>query len=99
MGRIFRNCHELALVGTRGKIYSKLQNKSQRSVLLAPNLKHSSKPEGLQDRLDLMFPQANKLELFARRLRLGWICIGDEAKNTLNEDIRDSIDKLINMEA
>ncbi|HVI41874.1 MAG TPA: MT-A70 family methyltransferase, partial [Anaerovoracaceae bacterium] len=74
MGRMFRQCHEIALVGVRGKAYNSLKNKSQRSVLFDLNLKHSRKPEGLQDRLDLMFPKGNKLEMFARRDRDEWTC-------------------------
>lgn len=95
MGRLFRQCHEVCLIGVRGKIYNKLQNKSQRSVHFAPNLKHSAKPEELQDMLDLMFPDCDKkLEMFARRDRQGWYCAGIECPSTMGEDIRNSIEKL-----
>lgn len=94
MGRLFRQTHEIALVGKRGKVYDKLENKAQRSVLLDINLKHSAKPEGLQDRLEIMFPKANRLELFARRVRPGWETVGLECPATLGEDIRDSIKRL-----
>jgi N6-adenosine-specific RNA methylase IME4 len=98
MGRLFRQTHEIALVGKRGKVYDKLKNKAQRSVLLDINLKHSAKPEGLQDRLEVMFPGANKLELFARRVRPGWECVGLECPASLGEDIRDSIKRLEELE-
>jgi N6-adenosine-specific RNA methylase IME4 len=96
MGRLFRQTHEIALVGKKGKIYSKLKNRSQRSVLLNVSLKHSSKPDGLQDRLDIMFPDKAvlKLELFARRDRLEWTTCGWECPSTLKEDVRDSIKRL-----
>lgn len=96
MGRLFRQTHELALVGVRGKVYAYLENKSQRSVHFSPATKHSTKPEVLQDMLDKMFPQARdeKLELFARRNRQGWTCIGLECPSTMGEDIRDSLDRL-----
>src|SRR5574338_743081 len=78
MGRLFRQTHEICLIGTsNNKIYQMLKNKSQRSVCFAENLKHSAKPENLQDSLDTMFPQAKKLELFARRHRKGWVCLGN----------------------
>jgi N6-adenosine-specific RNA methylase IME4 len=94
MGRLFRQTHEIALIGTNNnKIYKLLQNKSQRSVSFGVNLRHSAKPECLQDSLDLMFPTASKLEMFARRSRSGWTCIGNEVCQ--GEDIRDSIKKLI----
>lgn len=95
MGRLFRQCHEICLVGVKGKIYSELRNKSQRSVHFDINKKHSAKPEILQDRLELMFPGlTNKLELFARRDKIGWMCVGNQAPNTAGEDIRETIDKL-----
>jgi N6-adenosine-specific RNA methylase IME4 len=94
MGRLFRQTHEICLIGTNNnKIYQQLQNKSQRSVSFAPNLKHSAKPEHLQDSLELMFPNANKIEMFARRLRPGWECLGNEVQNGL--DIREALAKLI----
>lgn len=94
LGRLFRQTHEIALIGTRGSVYKDLKSKSQRSVILDKNLGHSSKPEGFQDRLDQMFPDFKKLEMFARRNRPGWTCIGDENFSTKNEDIRDSIIRL-----
>ena len=64
MGRLFRQTHEICLLGVKGKhIYKQLKNKSQRSVHFAPNLEHSAKPPILQDRLELMFPDAKKLEI------------------------------------
>lgn len=94
MGRLWRASHEIALIGTRGKVYNNLMNKSQRSVYFAPIGKHSEKPEGLQDQLELMFPNATKTELFARRSRKNWICVGNENKTTENEDIKVSLNKL-----
>jgi len=93
MGRLFRQTHEICLVGINSKkIYKMLKNKSQRSVSIAENLRHSAKPEDLQDSLDLMFPNTTKLEMFARRTRPGWECIGNEVCN--GEDINISISKL-----
>jgi N6-adenosine-specific RNA methylase IME4 len=55
MGRMFRGSHEIALIGTCGKPYANLQNKSQRSLIvdedlppdfeLALNEMHSKKPQ------------------------------------------------------
>lgn len=95
MGRLFRQTHEIALVGTRGKVYGNLKDKSQRSVHFGPAMKHSAKPEDLQNMLDKMFPNANKLELFARRSRTGWKCLGNQCPDSYGEDIRDSLKKLI----
>lgn len=96
MGRLFRQTHEICLIGINNNgIYKKLANKSQRSVTFAENLGHSIKPETLQDSLELMFPGTEMLEVFARRDRAGWTCIGNECPPTFGEDIRDSISSLI----
>lgn len=99
MGRLFRNSHEICLIGTNNsKIYQQLQNKSQRTVSFASNLKHSAKPENLQDSLEIMFPQAFSqgkcLEMFARRQRPGWLCLGNEIGPHF-EDITTSLERLI----
>jgi len=94
MGRLFRQTHEIALVGVRGKVYTVLENKSQRSVHFFPSTRHSTKPEAIQDMLDKMFTSGDRLEMFARRNRTGWTCIGNECPATMGEDIRDSLDRL-----
>lgn len=92
MGRLFRQSHEICLIGISDtSIYRALANKSQRSVCLAENLKHSAKPDDLQESLETMFPIARKLELFARRLRPGWTCLGNEIDG---KDIRDALAEL-----
>jgi len=93
MGRLFRQSHEIALIGTSGKsVYKTLNNRSQRSVAFDLNAGHSTKPGTLQERLEFMFPKADKLELFARRSRPGWTVIGDAVTGI---DIRQSIQNLI----
>lgn len=37
---------------------------------------HSTKPEEVANRIERMYPEANKIELFARRTRPGWDCMG-----------------------
>ena len=98
MGHLARNMHEVVLIGTKGKVYKELKNRSQRTVFFAPNEKHSKKPEILQDKLELMFNGNNvkKIEVFARRQRLGWTTIGNQNPSTINEDIRISLSKLVN---
>lgn len=89
MGRLFRQSHELALIGTRGKPSKTLVNKSQRSVSFDQNMGHSVKPGKLQASLELMFPGARRLEMFARRNRDRWLCVGNEL--TSGQDIADTI--------
>jgi len=86
MGWHFRGCSEHALIGTRGS--PKPRDHAQRNVDLSPGLPHSSKPEALQERLERMYG-GNKLELFARRSRQGWDCVGLESPQTPGVDLRD----------
>ena len=95
MGRLARNCHEPCLIGTRGKYTKFLKNHSQRNLFMHPTMRHSQKPESIQTSLDLMFPDWDKLEIFARRSRSGWTCIGNESPTTHGEDVRDSISDLL----
>jgi N6-adenosine-specific RNA methylase IME4 len=93
MGRLFRQSHEIALIGTSGKsVYPWLEDHSQRSVAFDLNQGHSIKPPTLHERLEKMFPDVEKLELFSRRKRVGWTCIGDAIDG---KDITVAIQELI----
>lgn len=56
-----------------------------------PVAKHSEKPDAVQERIEQLYPGASYLELFARRKRPGWVCLGDEIDG---QDIRDSLPAL-----
>lgn len=51
---------------------------------------HSAKPERLQDELEIMYPDSRGLELYARRARPGWTCLGNQCPG----DGRDLVDSL-----
>jgi N6-adenosine-specific RNA methylase IME4 len=96
MGRYFRGCSELALFGVRGRndCGPVVLDKAQRNVCLHPALPHSQKPELPQDSLEKMYA-GPYLEMFARRDREGWYCIGNEAPDTMGEDITVSLGRLV----
>lgn len=66
----------------------------QRNVFEAERLGHSIKPEAFQDHVESCFP-GPYLELFARRVRPGWTCLGNECEGD-GDDIRTSLDRLLN---
>jgi N6-adenosine-specific RNA methylase IME4 len=70
---------ELVLVfrPKRGKLPKRAKT-NVRQMFVEKKRQHSRKPEYVQDMLDLMYPTANKLELFARRTRNGWSAWGNE---------------------
>lgn len=84
---------EFVLVGKRGKIPRPYHQSGQKQLVSARKGKHSVKPEEVQDRIDKMWsdPKFSKLELFARRHRPGWTCLGNELDGL---DIRDALEKL-----
>ena len=86
MGHTFRGATEHALIFRRGK---KIPPKEHhRNVYIGPPLKHSEKPPALQSDLDAMYPDGERLELFARREYPGWQCSGLELDGF---DVRDLI--------
>lgn len=95
MGRIFRNSHEVALIGVMGSVQKKIVDRSQRTVSFDINVRHSVKPDTLQQRLDKTFGDVPKLEMFARRVLPSWTCVGNECPDTRDEDIRDSLKRLV----
>lgn len=54
------------------------------TVLREPATKHSKKPECVYKMIEDMFPDATKIELFARNERDGWNCWGNEVDNSNN---------------
>lgn len=74
MGRSVRNAHEVCLVCTKGRPIQ--VSKSIPSVIMAPRGEHSAKPEAVQDAIEALVGDVLKAELFARRQRDGWLCLG-----------------------
>lgn len=55
-------------------------------VVLAPRREHSRKPEEVAQRIEEMYPQTRKLEVFARQTRPGWVAWGNET-NKFDQDV------------
>ena len=64
-------------------------------AIVAPMGRHSKKPEEMQDRIERLLC-GPYLEIFSRRQRPGWTCIGNELDGL---DIRDSLARLARDEA
>jgi len=89
VGYWLRGCSEPVLVASKG-------NAAVRTNwigLLSPNARHSRKPDTLYE-LAESFP-GPYLELFARRLRPGWISLGNEVPGEWQGDIRETLPRLI----
>jgi N6-adenosine-specific RNA methylase IME4 len=69
---------EVVLLGVPASRGAPLRlNADVRQVVIAPVTEHSEKPEEVRRRIERLYP-GPYLELFARRLRPGWVCWGDE---------------------
>jgi len=57
-----------------------LADESVAQVVLAPATEHSRKPDEVNARIERLYPQASRIELFARRDRDGWDTWGNETR-------------------
>jgi len=82
MGSYTRANAEPCLLGVRGRM--PVDDHGVSSIILSPRLKHSQKPHEQYDKIQRLYPEARKLELFARHNQDGWSSWGNQVK----EDIK-----------
>jgi len=52
-------------------------------VILAPVRAPSQKPDEQYEKIARLYPDGNRLEMFARRPRFGWDVFGNEVANSI----------------
>lgn len=67
---------EIVLIGKRGKLVR--ESKSVKQIVMAQKRGHSRKPQGVYVRIEEMYGNVPRIELFARNRREGWDAWGDE---------------------
>ena len=72
-----KNC-ELCLMGTRGRMVQYKQKNNVQQLVEAVRTRHSEKPEEVRRRIEALFGDVPRLELFARRYSPGWDVWGNE---------------------
>jgi len=75
MGHYVRAEHETCLIATRGR--PKILSRSVRSTFDAPAGRHSEKPDAFYEIVEKLCA-GPYVELFARRHRANWTCLGNE---------------------
>ena len=81
MGKWTVKGSEICLLFTRGSPHGKLlRNRKVRQLVEAERREHSRKPDEVRERIEMMFPTASKLELFARTSPEGWSVLGNEVE-------------------
>ena len=63
---------ELCLVFKRGRIPSPRGTRNEKQLIHAPRGEHSVKPNEIREAIERMFPEHNRIELFARRKPKHW---------------------------
>ena len=72
---------EMVLVAKRGKIPQPRGARNIRQLLSEKASGHSRKPEEIRHRIEAMFPEQRKIELFARgKPAPGWVAWGEEVQ-------------------
>jgi len=67
---------EIVLLGTRGSVPRQLRN--IRQLVVAERTKHSAKPAEVRNRIEQLFGDVPRIELFARSTSPGWDVWGNE---------------------
>lgn len=83
MGHWFRIDHELLLVGRKGKFPTPPAKKRVSSVIRQKRRKHSQKPNLIRTLIAEWWPDASRLEMFARDAFEGWDVWGNEAPTSI----------------
>jgi N6-adenosine-specific RNA methylase IME4 len=60
------------------------------STVFAPVGEHSAKPTEVHERIEILYPEYRKLEMFARNTRRGWDVVGDEVPGQGGEELNHS---------
>jgi N6-adenosine-specific RNA methylase IME4 len=78
LGHWVRYRDEVLLIGTRGKFPLPDEADRPDSVVEAPRRRHSEKPAVFYELIERMYPDATRVELFARSEWPGWVAWGNE---------------------
>ena len=86
MGYWTRSNVELCILATKGS--PKRVSASVHQVVMSHIEKHSRKPDEVRNRIVTLCGDKPRIELFAREVSPGWVCLGNEIDGM---DIRDAI--------
>lgn len=84
---------EICLLGTKGTLTKYKKNNSVMQLVEAERTTHSKKPDEVRKRIETLFGDIPRIELFARDKNIpGWDAIGDGIDG---KDIRESLQEII----
>ena len=74
---------EICLLGIKGKMTKYKQVNNIESLVIAERTKHSRKPKEIRNRIELLFGNLPRIELFAREKTEGWDVWGNEVESSV----------------
>ena len=75
---------DICLLFKKGKIpQGKLKGRGIKQFYEEKVLRHSQKPNEIRRRIELLFPESNRIELFAREKTEGWDVWGNEVESDI----------------
>ena len=74
---------ELCLLATKGNMFKKRKIKNIFQLVEAERTNHSKKPDIIRQKIQQLFGECNRLELFARSTFPGWSVWGNEVKSDI----------------
>ena len=74
---------EICLLGTRGTTKNLKTDNTIRQLIEAERTKHSKKPDEARLRIEKLYANAKRIELFAREKHKGWDCWGNECDSDI----------------
>ena len=75
---------EICLLGIKGTMGKIKTDNTVRQLIEAERTKHSKKPMEARKRIERLFADVNRIELFARENFIGWDAWGNEAENIID---------------
>ncbi|MEM0134053.1 MAG: MT-A70 family methyltransferase [Thermoplasmatales archaeon] len=76
LGNNVREPHELLLIGKRGDFPGPKYKPP--ATITTRRTEHSAKPDKFYEIIEAMYPEASRIELFARYTRPGWASVGNQ---------------------
>ena len=87
LGYYTRANPEICLLATRGKGL-KRKSKSVKRLIVSPRQRHSQKPDIAYERIEELFGDVSRLEMFSRSRRIGWEAWGNEIEDSFQMPVR-----------
>ena len=75
---------EICLLGMRGSMGKLKTDNTVRQLIESERTKHSKKPKEARERIEQLFADVNRIELFARKNYVGWDAWGNEVEDSID---------------